>query len=830
MKRRSFLAASIAAGFLAERAVRPALGSTRIVSTAVVLYGISAQTRPERLLRVAEEFLDNGVWITCAVKPEQEEQAAAQLAGTLQALNRLGGGIEFAIHLPDLSRLSPYFQSRSVHDAKERFRAGLKAGGAAIRFTSVLSEETDKPVGPVGVRASGVRTVLVLPNSSRAVQSETWDGGTVRFFGGQIVGPGTGFDFEPETGTPESSLICYVPADEISDLPEPDLNAWASGFAGALQSAELSGRMAIMTIPDMPLRDFYEQQRNIAIVVDAPPTISGTDLANIEGLRLQLAKLGIPLTTRPEGNQFWISPRGGMDRLVPIVVNCEAGVSTRVSAAEPLEPGYGIRFSDFSTAESGFDGCAVLNLPTLRVNPDTQARDLLDDLAGLNDVVLAVAADDLATEESRRQMASVLSAPRGDTVTRFTTLGDYVAKLHANDATAVRHRRTRMATAGEPRQTGFEIDDAERANLMEDARHAWGFFETYTHAATGLCPTKVDYRPGGLILNQMTMWDAGSNLAAIAAAADLGLIEEEKARRRVLGILPHLAGGHSQERLLPHGLLWVNRNRYGNTNFDGCDAGRLLSCLDHLRRRLGLDDELEKLVASWDLDKIILNGEINSVTDGELASTYASHCAHYAALSFRRWGLDAASPYETFDDRASGDSEMFLLEAISRIGPLGAEPLLLEAMEMGMSPESAYLADVLMNAQIEEYDETGRLLCVSETPIDVEPWFIYQGLALGAGPRSWRLDTSRHDPYFQTEEAVGEYLTFSTKAAYLWSAYKPGAFSRELLAVARQKSRNRIGFASGISVNTGEPMSNSTDLNTNGIILQAIAHRLQEQT
>ncbi|MCB1155468.1 DUF3131 domain-containing protein, partial [bacterium] len=325
----------------------------------------------------------------------------------------------------------------------------------------------------------------------------------------------------------------------------------------------------------------------------------------------------------------------------------------------------------------------------------------------------------------------------------------------------------------------------------------------------------------------VTMWDVGSNLNAIVAAAELGLIDRKQAETTFKRIFPNIVGRSTDGRLLPQGWIRTDRHRWGIRDFDGCDGGRLLSSLDNMRRRFGMGKTIEKLVASWDLDKIVVGGEIQSVIERKFVSTYASHCAHYAALGFRRWGLTPASPYETFATRAPGDDEMALLETVAAIGPLGTEPLLLEAMELGMSPESGYLAEVLITAMEEEFTANNRLICPSETPLDHEPWFIYQGLELGSGPRGWRLDTVGHQPQYMTEAMADKLMSFSTKAAFLWAAYRPSSFTRKLLSFARENGRDEVGFMSGINVKTQRPMRHYTDLNTNAIILQAIAHMLR---
>jgi len=67
-------------------------------------------------------------------------------------------------------------------------------------------------------------------------------------------------------------------------------------------------------------------------------------------------------------------------------------------------------------------------------------------------------------------------------------------------------------------------------------------------------------------------------------------------------------------------------------------------------------------------------------------------------------------------------------------------------------------------------------------------------------------------------------MAVSSKAAFLWAAYHPGAYADALIAHIREKARLEIGFASNVNTATGLATQNYTDLNTNGIILQAIAH------
>ncbi|MDQ2091801.1 DUF3131 domain-containing protein [Marimonas arenosa] len=828
MKRRSFLASTLAAGICTTVPVRPAAADTGILSAAVVITDISADTEPAFLMHVVETLLDQGIWITCAIRLPDDREAESKLAATLQALISDGNGVDLAVELPGLSGLSPYFQSRAVFTARNRLGRLLGVSPASVPLRTVLCDDVEKPNEPTGVRASGIRNVLVRPQTDATVRSESWRNGVVRFFGGQQVDPDSSFSILPGDSGEENAVLFYLSADSLADVVEDRLYAWTASFAETLIQRELAGKLALMTVSDLQLRDNFDQRRLVSVVLELPETATPAQHEVIADFRDALAQVQIPSALRPAGEAFWIDRTDRGATLTPVTLACGGDGPSRMSATQKLGPGHAVLFTGGKSRDLGIDGCSVLHLPVVRFLPGSPATDIDPRLSGGEDIVISLTADQLSRANERRRTLANLQALRQDAITQYVPVNQLAAALHTNEPVAIRHRLTRAAVADVPRQPARKPGDADRARLLEDARQAWGYFEEYTERSTGLAPATVDSRPGGKVHRAVTMWDVGSNLNAIVAATEIGLIDRKDAETRFRRIFPNLRGRETDNRLLPQGWIRTDRHRWGIRDFDGCDGGRLMSSLDNVRRRFGMSDALGKLVDSWDLDEILIDRKIHSVIGRKLISTYGSHCAHYSALAFRRWGLDVASPYETFQGREPGDGEIAMLEAVSRIGPLGTEPLLLEAMELGMSPESRYLAEVLLAAMEEEFRESGRLLCPSETPIDQPPWFIYQGLNLGSGPRSWRLDTVAHEPEYMTDAAADELLTFSTKAAFLWAAYQPGDFTRRLLDFARETGRNTVGFVSGVNVKTQRPTSGYADLNTNGIILQAISHLLRE--
>ena len=775
-----------------------------------------------------------------------------QLSNLLLGYSLQGSSMEVASYVPDLSNKSEYFQGRAVRDANDTLRKSIASGrGKTVPFATprvVACEDTKANKTPSGVRSAGVSTVLVLPRADSVVSSEAWPNGTVRIYGGKWIDLGTYSGAEIRIGKDEPQRLLYVSAASLENLSVEAITARATALANDLQMSEQGGRDSTQVISDILIRDDYRFRRYLAVHLVEPPEGEFAIQAAFRAFQDELAENGIVASvgahagpSRPDQvMRYWL-PVGGTSQsgqpssvgneLSPVVGNCvDASVKWLHEPTKALPPGHTLAFGDPDTATPGFDACAAIWLPSLDVPDQATATRVTSLLGHMNDTVISIRPEAVMHRFARKALLNQLLSIASDGVTEIVPVQRFGQVVAPQGAEIERQRRT---VAALPRILGSRTSGtvANRQMLLEDARTAWAFFEHNTDPRTGLCSATYDSSAGGQgrLLN-VTMWDVGSQINGLVAALQLGLVSKERFDRNIDQILHQIQGRQSQGRLLPQGWLRVERNRVGNRNFDGSDAGRLLSSLENLRRNTDLDDRLKALVGSWDLEDIVIDGEVHSVTAGKLHSVYRSHSAHYAARAFRKWGISAKSPYEVFDGKSAYDDQMALLEVASWIGPLGAEPLLLEAMELGMSPESAHLANVLFAAQLEDHDETGRLIAVSEGPLDHEPWFTYQGLQLDAAERTWALDTVGKEPKYRTPEFWRENLMISSKAAYLWAAYRPHDYSEKLVAFVRTKCRTRHGFASGTFNSTGRVTSTYTDLNTNGVILQAIAHMLSHPT
>ena len=845
MNRRSFLFGTAAAITAAPMARAAATFGMRNNVSCVVVHDVTPESSIAHQLALFDAFSERGLPFTCVVRPEDAEGRAMRgqdrLAALLAGYTLQGRGIDVAGYVPDISARSEYFQGRLIRDAHATLRASLSGNRAPRDAQTLLQvaacDDIAKPKSPSGVRSAGVKTLLAIPTNDKPVTSELWPNGVVRLYGGTRVALGRyragGLRFQPEA----TQSLFYISAADLEAHSPSRVADGAVAFAGDLLASENTGRNSVQRAADLQLRDSYGFQRSIAVHLTRPARGDAALMQGFDQILTDLTEQGIFASVGDQAGVFaperkadyWLPQATGAesDPLLPVTRACLGGIVRAPFAPDRALPaGHSLAFGDAATAVPGFDECAVLWLPSFEVATSDTAATLSDHVGRTNDLVISIRAEAMVQPFARNALINQLKLLASDGITRFVPLHVLGQMMMPQGAEIERQRRTQAAmpdtTTRRPRRS-----DSHRAALMEDARIAWSYIERNTNRTTGLCPATVNSAlAGGEGHAAVTMWDVGSHINGLVAAAQLGLISEREFKQRIAKILPQIRGRKSQGRLLPQGWLRVDRNKWGTKDFDGSDAGRLLASLENLRRYAGMEDRLSALVNSWDLDKIVVDGEVHSVTDGEMTSVYRSHSAHYSVRAFRAWGVDVKSPYEVFQGRSDYDDQMALLEASAWIGPIGAEPLLLEAMELGMSRESAYLAEVLFAAQVEEHAETGRLIAVSEGPIDVSPWFTYQGLQLDATERTWALDTVGYEPQYADPDFWRDNLVISSKAAFLWAAYRPHDYSHKLLDYVREKSRFEGGFASSIFSKTGRVTKGYSDLNTNGVILQAVAHAM----
>ena len=838
--RRTFLKWGTAAPIaLSQRATAHAANLTP-QNTIVVIDGLVQTTSPELVAVVLDAFARKGLPVTCLIEPDLVRLNASTANSALfemlrNRLERAPGLIQAVPVVRGLGGMTPYFQARAAHDAQQALQGPLW-GIEGTRSSSLIGQTIacnmlEKPEAPSGVRASGIRNILMRPQVSTRVKPEAWDDGVVRLIGGQRVtleGFQSASIFDPRQSV---ERVFYLSAEDFGFIPLARLEQAASAFAARVLQQGGARWVSSILASDLQFRDSYAYSRKVALHFVLGPKVTKEDRFTLTKFRQELSEAGQPssfgpMTALDPMTGYWVALEGS-DPSGPIETFTLNKGEIRVDPKTSSSTAYGIAAALYDREKVGLSADNILNLPTVHIQDGRTIFEGIESVLSTGDCVIAVSAELLRSRVQRNALKQALRAVEYDGITTTVSLPEYVRQIVPIGPYISHFRRTQAHRQNALRQPQLPSND-ERGQLIADAKVAWSYFERWTNPKTGLCPATANFAPGQRRLHEaVTMWDVGSHIFALMAAVDLALISPQKFQASIRRILPNIAGRRSQGRLLPQGWIATDKFKWGVKDFDGCDAGRLLAALYNLDMHPQTKVKSAPIVASWDLEDIVNEGIIYSVEDGVLASTYKSHCAHYAAWAFRTWGIEVKSPYEVFGGSSNSDGQMTLLEVGGRIGPLGAEPLLMEAIEFGMSAESAYLADVLFAAQLEEYAETGRVICVSEGPINSPPWFLYQGLQFDAEGRVWATDTVAGLDAHRTKTFRDEHLSISSKGAYLWSAYRDHQFCDKLRNLVREKARTPYGFASSINLKTGRASKTYSDINTNAVILQSIAQILK---
>ena len=363
---------------------------------------------------------------------------------------------------------------------------------------------------------------------------------------------------------------------------------------------------------------------------------------------------------------------------------------------------------------------------------------------------------------------------------------------------------------------------------IEDAQIAWRYFDRFAKRYGNLAPaTAWTGNQGADHYPIITMWDLGSLLLAGLSARRLSLIDDARLAQIVKAAQAFLAKAIfvANKSRLP-AVNWSITGEPGDLKgFDAADAGRLLISLKAIDAHTSGDFKLSKLVRSWDLAAALAEGKLHDHTGKRWRSTHRQLYSLYAARGFQLWGFETAILFsDPAPDQDMDRAVTFIAEASKR-GPFATEPFVTDEIELGATPHTRLIADVVFAAQMARYRSTGKLTAVSEGPIDVKPWFTYQGLSLTDTDVTWRVDVPPGHRDAQTQAFERDNRLINSKAAYLWGSTRPHEYTRALVDKIRMSAATRIGFASGLRESTNEP-TKTADINTNALILESVAYAL----
>jgi hypothetical protein len=365
------------------------------------------------------------------------------------------------------------------------------------------------------------------------------------------------------------------------------------------------------------------------------------------------------------------------------------------------------------------------------------------------------------------------------------------------------------------------------------ALSAWSYLERETDPRTGLARSIAGYP-------SITLWDFGSQLLAILAAEDLGIVSSEEAHRRLARAITTLAELPLCDPGLPNKAYhtatlamvgYDNAPTPRGIGWSALDVGRALVPLALVVRRTPeLTPLVRRAVDRWNLDALSDGAALRGGTrrsDGILETYQEGRLGYeqYAARALMGWGVPVA---EALDFRAHLAFQKLDGQLVPRDDRLprdygGAhaavlsEPWVLQGLEGGLDAVSVALARAVLAAQERRFASTGRLTAVSEDALDRPPGFAYSAVLNGTEP--WVAFSPDGTP-------TPARLTFSTKAAFGWAAIFSGDYPERLLAAAEELEAPEGGLWAGRYDADGAP-NRILSLNTNAVVLEALAYRVR---
>lgn len=834
-----FAAAGLSPGWLGRRS--PA--QTDVAKPFFLIFDdIGPGLPPDALGAAISPFAERGIPIGFVLRADKAATAGAwePLVTAIGRFAALSPGLaEIIAWAPEIADEPPYFQIRAGARARKQAEAILGPARAIMAdLPPVLSlagwERPGSP--PVGAaRAAGFRNVILLPEKPGAFPARRSFDRVASLRGGRrhsLAEPAaairTGIG---AAGASEDAVVLSLSLEGIADPGQ------VAGQAQALAEAVLDVIRTDRIFAALPrehmlwFRDGFE--RLVGLRIETPPDGDALGAEALEAFTRLLDEGDLSFSLSPPGRA------GGGAAYTPCSIGSQGPAPDCIVVGGLPDDDAGIRpdaVPEIVIHRAGAHRAEAMDADG--VFHITEALSLTDaavagrDLSAMNaleDVVLSIGPAAYATAAAREAVLNALTGAADETRSAILSVPDYAARvLPADPAYRLMLATRRDAAAAAPARGG--LTRAERRAFLDDARIAWSYVDRLTEKATGLCPSTASFDgEWSSYYRFLTMWDIASLIEATLSAHEIGLISDADFQSRIGAILDGVPAERVGGLVLPSEEIRTDMRQVSRAGFNACDTGRLLSVLKEvdlypLSRGMGAT-----VFAGWTIAGAVRDGQLQSFTPRGFRPPVLSHCGHYTARALASWGIPAVSPYDVMQGESPTDARMRLLYQVGHIGAMGAEPMLLEAVEMGLSPASAYLADVLFTAQARSFAADGHLVCVSETPMNRAPWFSAQGLSVNEGTAgAWDIQSAEPGAEFMTPEFEASAMVISTKAAFLWAAVRPDAYSARLLDHVRARARgSEAGYAAGIYSATDTPMTNYTDINTNGIILQAIAYALR---
>lgn len=357
---------------------------------------------------------------------------------------------------------------------------------------------------------------------------------------------------------------------------------------------------------------------------------------------------------------------------------------------------------------------------------------------------------------------------------------------------------------------------------------AWKYFENNTNPDTGLVNSADKYP-------STTMWETGSYFIATISADLLGIIEPSEAEARISLALDTLATIRLFDDILPNKAYNVATGELVDYTNNAVERGLGWSALD-IARMIGAFGQVEHaypmlapkisiVMNKWDLSQMVNDGQLigGNISDDKLRRDQEGRVGYeqYAAKAMMLYGFDVYRAYDAEGMMMVQDVYGYPIPVDKRLHRnvtpafVVSEPYLFDGLEFGFDARSIQFATTIYSAQEARFRDTGILTAVSESHLDVAPYFVYATVWGGGAP--WAVMTFSGD-------RLDSKRTVTTKVAFAWDALFGTDYTRELVAAVAPLGDPDRGFPEGIYEIDGTT-NTSVTTNTNAVILASLAFR-----
>lgn len=860
MRRRSFLELLAAGSLAGTTAFAQEIIPPQPQLILLTIAGINGTTNAGRLGQVLSDMVVLGVPVNLVVETGPSAKSLRPESEISLLLARYAesfpGLVEIVAWAPDLGQLAPYQAARAAQIARNAlfdaiYPAARQPSNGRPLVTLACKAPLDSKAASA-VLSAGIRCVLAVPGPSRDMDPppvETIEArldklGVLTLLGGAVTRLRDVAALLSKSAAGRQRHL-VIPASDIDATATETLMATTQTIGKALKQATLDLSMVTVLASDVQVNTHVGFRRRIAVHVLMPsPSALPEETHAFDALLKVLGPERIPfsygqapagLTGEGDKNfSYWVPLDMPADRDfdpdLPFASFAEPALHpAKADALVEQDLRFGVVVLPSITAAAGLAPDATLGLPLLAALGPREAGALPDTLSNkpLGDGLILIRAASFTTPALRAALIVQLRKALHQPDIRLMSLAAYSAEVLPKDPLLpmLLLARSKTLRQGLARPSP---SSTEREALLEDAKSAWNFFDNGTVKATGLCAaTMVSETRPKAAHTAVSMWEVGSHINALIAAVDLAIIEDEEFTARIKPLIRTVERGSRKRLVLPPETIDTYSGK-ATTRFNSYDTGRLLVALYRLKTHRLAPKGLDDLVASWDFGKVVLDRRLHSYRQQKMVDDFASNYTDYVATGARLWGLDVASPMDDVDALRTADDQAKLLAASLSFGLLAVEPSYLHLLEIGSAPVPEFLADCIDLLQQRLALQSGTPAAPSESPIDRAPWFTYQGFDIRDISAPWSIQVNADEAAAIGPDELKPLQATSAKAAYMWHALRPNKHSDLLLKSVRSKGRKNFGFDSALYFKTQTSTSGYTDLNTNGIILEAIAHMLSQ--